>query len=50
METISRETLEFLNWLLSQVTLSASSPAFEEQAKRIVVAQREIATALEGMQ
>lgn len=47
---ISRDTLEFLDWLINQVTLSAGAPEFEEQARRIAVAKREIAVALEGMQ
>ncbi len=43
---MSRETLEFLDWLIGQLTLSAGVPDFEEQAARIANAKREIAAAL----
>lgn len=43
---MSRETLELLNEILGQVTLSASHPDFERQAARIAQARRELAAAL----
>jgi hypothetical protein len=43
---ISRATLEFCDWLIDQVTLSAQHPDFDQEARRIATAKREIAEAL----
>jgi hypothetical protein len=45
---LSRETLEFCQWLINQVTVAASIDDFEEQAARVARAKREIAGALAG--
>lgn len=44
---VSRETLEFFQQLLGQVSLSASAPDFEEQAARVVRVRHNLVTALE---
>jgi hypothetical protein len=44
---MSIETLRFFEELLSQVSLQASHPSFEQMAARIITARQELATALE---
>lgn len=44
---MSIETLRFFEELLSQVSLQASHPAFEDTAARIVTARKELAAAIE---
>jgi len=43
---LSRRTLELCDWLLDQVTLSAQAADFEEQARAIAKARREVDAAL----
>ena len=45
-EQLSRATLEFCDWLIDGVTLSAQHQDFEAEAKRIATAKREVAAAL----
>lgn len=42
----SRETLEFLDWMLGTVTLSAQMPDLENQARIVAKARREVQAAL----
>lgn len=43
---LSKETLEFCDWLIDGVSVSANHPNFEDEAKRVGTAKREITEAL----
>ena len=43
---MSRETLEFLSWLLSQQSVSAGAPDARHIAERLFTAQDEVAAEL----
>jgi hypothetical protein len=46
MDDLSRPTLELCDWLIDGITLAANHPDFEEQARRIATAKKEISAAL----
>jgi hypothetical protein len=45
-DQLSQATLEFCDFLIDGVTLSTQAPDFEDQAKRIGTAKREVSYAL----
>lgn len=46
MDDLSQETLELCDWLIDGITLAANHPDFEDQARKIATAKKEIAAAL----
>jgi hypothetical protein len=44
--TLSKTTLQFCDWLIDGVTLSAQAPDFDEQARTISTARKEVTDAL----